>query len=118
MSTGLEQAIALHRAGQLDDAERGYRDILLRSPDDHDALHLLGVLRHQKNDPAEAAALIARAIALNPGAPAFHYDLGIAEAARGRSDQAIAAFRRELELYPDYAPARRVLVAAQVNSGA
>ena len=50
----LEQALAHHRAGQLQQAEAIYRQILRSQPDHPDALHLLGVVALQagRNDTA------------------------------------------------------------------
>ena len=44
LADALRQAIAAHRAGHLDDAERIYRRILAAAPGQFDALHLLGVV--------------------------------------------------------------------------
>ena len=38
------QGLALHRQGNLADAERCYEDVLRQQPDHFGALHLLGVL--------------------------------------------------------------------------
>ena len=47
----LQQAIACHRQGQLQEAERLYRDILQIQPDHPDANHNLGVLAVQAKQP-------------------------------------------------------------------
>jgi Flp pilus assembly protein TadD len=57
----------LHRAGDLDGAEAGYRRTLARSPDHAESLHLLGVLVHQRGRHEVALGSIARAISLAPG---------------------------------------------------
>src|SRR5262249_53137560 len=44
----LEQAIFVHQRGRLTEAERLYLKILEVQPDHFDALHLLGVIRHQQ----------------------------------------------------------------------
>ena len=43
----LERAAALHRSGRLIEAEALYREVLAADAQHFDALHLLGVLRHQ-----------------------------------------------------------------------
>ena len=48
----LQQAIAHHRQGQLQEAERLYRDVLRIQPDHPDANHNLGVLAVQVKQPA------------------------------------------------------------------
>ena len=47
-----------HQAGRLDEAESGYRRLLETDPDHADALHLLGVVRHQRGDEGAAVAFI------------------------------------------------------------
>ena len=44
----LKESIELHRLGRLDEAEHGYREHLEGEPNDAEALHLLGLLRHQR----------------------------------------------------------------------
>ena len=66
----LELGLEHQHQGRWDEAERIYREVLERQPDQPDALHLLGVLKAQTGQPSLAAALIARAIAQNPAAPA------------------------------------------------
>ena len=58
----LQQAVTLHQQGRLDDAERLYNGVLRGAPRDFDALHLLGVLMHQRGRSAEALKLIAKAL--------------------------------------------------------
>ncbi len=62
MEQVFDRAFAAHRDGRLDDAERGYRATLDIDPVHVDALHLLGVLRHQQGQHAEAADLVGRAV--------------------------------------------------------
>lgn len=57
----LQDAYELHQAGRLNDAEIVYRAWLELHPDNPDAMHLLGMLRHQRGDSAEALQLIERA---------------------------------------------------------
>ena len=64
------QAVALHQQGKLADAEQLYRQILEIDPRVFPALYLLGVLRLEQGDSAEAIGLIEKALALNPNDPA------------------------------------------------
>jgi Tfp pilus assembly protein PilF len=50
----LQTAVAFHQRGKLTEAERLYRDILKVAPGHFDALHLLGILKHQQNQNSEA----------------------------------------------------------------
>jgi tetratricopeptide (TPR) repeat protein len=91
-----------HQAGRLGEAARLYIDILSRNKDDADALHLLGVLRHQQGDHGAAVELIAQAIAQRPSVPAFHANLAEAYRAQGKFDRAEGCCRMALRLQPDY----------------
>jgi len=55
MDTVFERGFAAHRDGRLTEAERDYQAALAAEPSHVDALHLLGVLRHQQGQHAEAA---------------------------------------------------------------
>ena len=56
------EALALHQAGRLEDAERIYHQILAVQPDHFDSRHLLGVIFHQRGNHAEAVLQIDRAL--------------------------------------------------------
>mgnify|MGYP003152731566 FL=1 len=57
----LDQAMALHQAGRLMEADAHYRQILEQHPTDPNALRLRGALAYQLGNPAAAAELLARA---------------------------------------------------------
>ena len=101
----IEQAIALHRQGRLEDAEALYRQVLRRDPRQAAALHFLGVLSAQRRRYAEAADLIRAALERQPRYADAHNNLGNALAALGRWEAAASAYRRALVLAPDNASA-------------
>jgi tetratricopeptide (TPR) repeat protein len=92
----------MHRTGQLAAAARIYQTMLAREHENADALHLLGVLRHQQGDHAGAVDLIRRAIAVRPSVPAFHANLAEAYRALGQLERAAGCCRVALRLWPDY----------------
>lgn len=99
----LQIALEHHRAGRFRQAEAGYGAVVDAGPDHADyadALHWLGVLTFQAGRAAEAAALLARAVAARPADPAFLYNLGHACLAAGRVGEAVAAFDRAATLEP------------------
>lgn len=97
----LAEAVDLHRAGDLDAAERMYRQILTRAQDHADVLHLLGVLETQQGRAENAVAHIQNAISVAPGAGNYHVSLGVALRALGRHQDAIGAYRQAIALAPD-----------------
>lgn len=53
-----EQALSLHRSGQLESAQRAYESMLQIQPDDSDLLGLLGILSLQKGNRCKAEELL------------------------------------------------------------
>ena len=98
-------AVAAHRSGRIDEAERGYRAALAAVPDHPLASHYLGVALYQRNRLDEAVPLLQRSAAAAPQEPEFHNNLGLALAAADRHDEAVSAYRRALEINPAHATA-------------
>ena len=99
----LKAGVKYHQAGQLDEAERLYREILSVDSLHADSLHLLGVIAHQKGLDATAIELINRAIRLNTGIAEFHNNLGNVLRDQGKLTDAVACYERALALKPDFA---------------
>jgi predicted O-linked N-acetylglucosamine transferase (SPINDLY family) len=100
-----ERALELHRQGRFDEAEAGYRAVLVDAPSHFDALHLLGVTLYQKGEDRLAVELIGRAIALKPDVAAAHSNLGNALRRLKRNAEALACYDRAIALEPAYAEA-------------
>jgi len=101
----LEDLIQLHRAGRLDEAEDGYRQLLAQSPDDAEVLHLLGILRAQRGDVAEGLQQVERAAELAPDNAACQHTLGEMYLAEGKLDDAAQAYDAARQLNPNLASA-------------
>jgi predicted O-linked N-acetylglucosamine transferase (SPINDLY family) len=99
----LERAIGFHQGGNLTEAERGYRAILVDSPHHFDALHLLGVLQFQRGRLEEALRLIGAALAANTQSADAHAHLGSVLSALGRHEKALAHFDAALGYRPSSA---------------
>ena len=96
MQDVLTAAIEMHQTGQLRPAAQLYQKVLAHEEENADALHLLGVLRHQQGDHAKAVELIRRAIAMRPSVPAFHANLAEAYRSQGQFDRAAGSCRMAL----------------------
>jgi protein O-GlcNAc transferase len=110
-------AISHHRVGRLQEAETIYRQILTADPNRHDTWHLLGLIALQAGNYQAGVECIERALALAPGWPEAHFNLGNAWRERGKLDVAIACYERALQLKPDYAEAHNNLGLAWRNHG-
>ena len=62
----LQQGVAAHREGKLQEAERLYRAILQSQPAHPDANHNLGVIAVSENKPDVALPLFKTALEVNP----------------------------------------------------
>ncbi|HEY9843028.1 MAG TPA: tetratricopeptide repeat protein [Candidatus Obscuribacterales bacterium] len=113
----LKQAVRLHQAGRLAEADAICRQVLQMDPACTDALNLAGVLASQQGDFAAAIARLGKAIALAPKVPQYVCNLALAYAQQGNSAQAIRTFLAALRLDPDLLEARASLGALYQNLG-
>ena len=102
MQDVLTTAIQWHRMGDLNTAARLYRQVLAQTPDNADALHLLGVVHHQRGEYAAAVELMSRAVALRPDMAEYYVNLAEAQRALGHGDRAVACCEMALRLHPDH----------------
>ena len=84
------------------DEEALYAALVARSPRYADGFVGLAHVREGQGRFDEAAALLDRAIALDPMLEGAHMKLGLVRGRQARWDESIASFRRALELRPDY----------------
>lgn len=98
---GLQTALGLHQQGRIEQAIKIYEAILGIEAGHADALHLLGVARHQTGDSEAGVTLIRKAISRSRKRPEFHSNLGQALEAVGRPAEAEVAYRRALTLDRD-----------------
>jgi len=101
----LDQAMEAHLAGKIGEAQELYQSILAVNPDDHVALHLLGVSYIQQERPLEGIPLLERALALRSGHADVHYNLACALQGLNRLDEAIAHYEAALAINPGHAAA-------------
>ena len=105
INISLQKAIKLQEDGHLSLAEGIYQKILEIQPEQHDALHLLGVIAFQDDRNDQAVELILRAIAVKPGTAEFHNSLGVVHRKLGHLDKAVASYKRAIFISSDYVEA-------------
>ena len=101
----VQQAFALHLAGRMAEAEAAWRAVLARSSKNADALHLLGVLLHQRQDFADALVLLDQAVAISPDFAVAWTNRGLTLAALDRLDEALRSYQTALKRDPNFAQA-------------
>jgi predicted O-linked N-acetylglucosamine transferase (SPINDLY family) len=97
-----EQAIALHRSGQLADAERLYLQLLAEEPRDFNVRQLLGVVRAQTGRLDQALADMEAALAIEPDDAETLLNHANVLKSLNRLDAALAGFDRALAVKPDW----------------
>ena len=105
LSPELQQALALHRSGRLQEAETIYRRTITAEPDHPAAPHLLGVLAAQTGRLEEAHGLLRRATELQPNNSEVFSDLGSVTAMLGRFPEAESWLRKAIALKPGHVSA-------------
>ena len=96
----LEAGYRAQQAGDLAGAEKRYRGVLKRDPENVHALNLLGMMRVNGNRPQEAIPLITRALAVDGNDPDAHANLALAYKDTGNNRKAVRHFRESIRLNP------------------
>jgi predicted O-linked N-acetylglucosamine transferase (SPINDLY family) len=116
----LQCAFNLHQAGQIEAAEAIYLKILEIAPNTADALHLLGLIAHLREEYDQATELIGKALEISPNSAIFHSNLGAALQGKKKNDEAVAEYRKALSLAPNYQEAKSnldIIVKNWIDSG-
>jgi Flp pilus assembly protein TadD len=95
-----DQAVALHRQGNLAEAEPLYLQALALDPTAVTPLHLLGLIRYQQNRHPEALSLIGEALKIDPDFPEALSNYGLVLKSLGRLEEALAALDKALAIKP------------------
>ncbi|WP_428651201.1 tetratricopeptide repeat protein [Roseibium sp.] len=69
------RGLAFQKSGEISKAQRCYKQVLKKVPNNPDALHLLGVSYRQQGNPQRALEYLQKAIASNPNQSAFYANL-------------------------------------------
>jgi predicted O-linked N-acetylglucosamine transferase (SPINDLY family) len=112
-----DQALRLHHAGRLREADHLYRQILAQHPEHAETIHYMGVMASQMGHMQIAVDLMRRAIRLKPDYAAAWGNLGKALKESGQLDDAIAAYRQAIVLRADLAIAHNNLGVALDRAG-
>ena len=101
----IQDAVALHKMGNLQQAESIYLQLLTINPANPEALQLLGAIALEKGNNQDAIELISLAIEINPKVASYHSNQGVAFKELGKFKEAIASFDKAIALDSGYAEA-------------
>ncbi|HYQ44678.1 MAG TPA: tetratricopeptide repeat protein [Polyangiaceae bacterium] len=96
-----EVAVQCHRAGQIARAEHLYRRVLEQTPEHCDAMFLLSVLAVDSGELEQAAALLERAVRVDPNNAFYLSHLGDVYRCLGRKRDAIGVLLMAVARKPD-----------------
>ena len=113
----LTEAVQLHQAGSLAEAERRYQEVLAIHPNQFDCLHMLGVIAHQVGRFDLAVDRIGQARAARPDDPQALSNLGNALKRQGRLEEAAASLRKAVAVSPGFAEAHSNLANVLFEQG-
>ncbi|MEZ0369614.1 MAG: tetratricopeptide repeat protein, partial [Candidatus Sericytochromatia bacterium] len=100
----LKSALEAQHRGDAAGARSQCEALLAREPQNHEALHLLGVLAYQQQDFAVALELMQRAIGIEPQ-PHYYNNLGNLYSEQQEFEKAKEAYQAALRLNPAFAGA-------------
>lgn len=101
LQSALSAAIALHKEGEISEAEPIYQMILSAFPQSPEALHFYGFLNHQKGDHETAIRLIEQALLAAPDYWDAYNNLGNIFVELKEFERAISAYEKALSLNPN-----------------
>ena len=93
-----QEALVLHRSGQLDLAETKYKKLLNFLHNNIDLLTNLGTIALQKGRLEEGVKIINKSLLINPNQSTAHNNCGNALKELKRFDEALASYDRAIEL--------------------
>ena len=101
-NVALERGVALHQAGQLDQAIHWYQEVLKVEPDNAAALSNTGYALFDQGKLDAAIICFRKALSVKPDYPEAYYNLGNALKSQGQLDEAIACWERALTYRPAF----------------
>jgi tetratricopeptide (TPR) repeat protein len=111
----LDSALAHHRCGNLAEADAIYCEILKHDPRNADAMHLRGVIAHQRGDHEAAVRAIENALILSPDNPTFLSNLGLCYRDAGKPAEAESRLLAALQVAPGLVEAMNNLATVLIR---
>jgi protein O-GlcNAc transferase len=110
-------ALEYLRTGNLQQAERTFREILTARPRNSKAYHYLGDILMDTGSHEEAVACYQKAIELNPGFAGTYYNVASLLREEGRLEEALEYYQKVISLEPGFANAYNAAGAVFQSKG-
>ncbi|MFZ0297751.1 MAG: tetratricopeptide repeat protein [Candidatus Sulfotelmatobacter sp.] len=101
------------QSGDLPQAEHWFRTALQQNPALANAWFGLAQIRLAQHSPNQAIDFLNKALTIQPDAEGYHYELGAALEQASRPSEALVAYQRELQLYPNQLGAAKAISRLQ-----
>jgi tetratricopeptide (TPR) repeat protein len=113
----LVRGLRVQRMGNVREAERIYRDVLLRDPGNVDALRLLAGVAMRAKQWGDAEVILEKALDKAPDFVQGWMDLGLARQEQDRTDDALEAYGHAMRLEPDQPKAYSAAATTNAMAG-
>lgn len=101
----LDRALQAHVDGKIDEASEGYRQVLVKDPQNKFAYYNLGLIDQRAGRPQAAEGNYRLALNSDPDYVPALYNLAILRANAGATQEAIDLYRHAIQVNPNFAPA-------------
>lgn len=113
----IDKAITYYVTGYLDKAEKIYKKILKKHPENHRVMNLLGLLKNKKGKRYSAKKYIRDAILLSPETPSYYNNLGEVFRSESNIADAIDSYNKAISINPGYAQAYNNIGCVYIEIG-
>ena len=113
----LNEALTLHKQGQLQEAKKLYLKILLNNKNEINALNFLGTLEGQLGNYKHAIKYIEKAIVLNPESELLYFNKAVALTKINCKDLAVENYEKAIKINLNYPQAHNNLATLQTEIG-
>ncbi|MFB2897635.1 tetratricopeptide repeat protein [Aerosakkonemataceae cyanobacterium BLCC-F50] len=113
----LREASELYNAGYLLEAAEKYEEILQIDGDCPEALHGLAMLYFNQEKYQDALEILSQTLSFDAVNPNLHYSLGLVLEKIGYLEEAITAFQKVIELFPQWIEAYHSLAKLLTETG-
>jgi tetratricopeptide (TPR) repeat protein len=111
-----QSALTHHQQGQLEQAIKGYLQVIRIDPNLPNAHYNLGTIYLDQGHLDDAEKAFRRTIEIDPNFAGGYFNLGFILSEKGQLDDARSAFRKVITLVPDAADAHRQLASITKHS--